>query len=79
MAHKHKDFALEFWRSFVQPKQKPPRFEILKGLLKAFAVATAVSFFTLAGFLRESPRPDPKLQPLLHASAGDESVAMLSR
>jgi hypothetical protein len=40
-------------------KTKAP--ERILGLLKAFAVATASSFLTLAGFLRESPRPDPKL------------------
>jgi len=45
-----------------QPKQKPLQNKS-EGLLKAFAVATAASFLTLAGFLRESPRPDPKPDP----------------
>lgn len=36
-------------------------------------------FLTLAGFLRESPRPDPKLWQLPHAALGDESRAKLSR
>ena len=37
-----------------------PRHHYVYGVLKAFAVATALSFLTLAGLLRESPPPDPK-------------------
>jgi hypothetical protein len=60
MAQDHESFALVIWRGKLQTKQKPLQNKS-EGLLKAFAVATAWSFLTLAGFLRESPRPDPKL------------------
>jgi hypothetical protein len=43
MAQDHQDFALCFWRRFVEAKQKPPKPKSW-GLLKAFAVATALSF-----------------------------------
>jgi hypothetical protein len=60
MAQDLQSFALAFWRSLVGAKQKPLQNKS-EGLLKAFAVATAWSFLTLAGLLRESPQPDPKL------------------
>ena len=60
MAQDHQSFALAVWRSLLQAKQKPLRNES-EGLLKACQVHLRLSFLTLAGFLRESPRPDPKL------------------
>jgi hypothetical protein len=60
MAQDHQSFALAFWRSKLRAKQKPLQNKS-EGLLKIIAVATAWSFLTLAGFLRESPQPDPKL------------------
>jgi hypothetical protein len=43
MAQDLQSFALQFWRRQVGGKTKAPVTEV-KGLLKAFAVATAVSF-----------------------------------
>jgi len=43
MAQDLEDFALAFWRRQVGAKQKPLQNKS-EGLLKAFAVATAVSF-----------------------------------
>jgi hypothetical protein len=78
MAQDHESFALAFWRSLLRAKQKPPRAN-LEGAFESIYYCSRFVFFALAGLLRESPPPDPKLQPLLHTSAGDESVAMLFR
>jgi hypothetical protein len=43
MAQDHQSFALCFWRRQVGAKQKPLQNKS-EGLLKAFAVATALSF-----------------------------------
>jgi hypothetical protein len=61
MAQEHEDFALAVWRTKRQPKQKPPRFEILKGLLKAFATAVTWSFLLHQGaFTSNQLDLDPK-------------------
>lgn len=60
MAQDHKDFALAFWRSMVGAKQKPPRAN-LEGAFESIYYSSRFVFFALAGVLRASPLPDPKL------------------
>ena len=53
-------FALDFWRRIEYTKQKPLRL-VTEGLLNIYRYKCIWMFLTLAGLLRESPPPDPKL------------------
>lgn len=69
----HSDFGAE------RSTQNKSPYDRSQGAFESIYYCSRFVFFALAGLLRESPPPDPKPQPLLHTSAGDESVAMLFR
>jgi hypothetical protein len=59
MAQDHQSFALAFWRSFVQAKQKPLRNES-EGAFESLTSALAVIFFNSSRIFKIINLPDPK-------------------